>query len=75
MLSGINSILNHFDDPSILFTGIFRVDGIPILVKCRDKIAVLSIVDWLDKHIKNCLEKIISEDFERGQCNFQEYFC
>lgn len=74
MLSSIKSILNHFEDLSVLLVGIFRADGIPILVKCRDKITVLNLVDWLDKHIKDCLEKMISEDLNEVSATFKNIF-
>ncbi len=74
MLLRIESILNHFDDPSILLTGLFRVDGIPIVVKCRDKISILGIADWLDRYIRDSLERMIREDIDEVNAKFKDLF-
>ncbi len=74
MLSRTYQILNILDDPSIIFVGVFRIDGDPIFVKCKDKITLLKIVDWLDKHIKTSLEKIVAEELNEIGTKFRNLF-
>lgn len=74
MLSKIRKILNIIDDPSFVFIGIFRVDGDPVLVRCKDKIAILRIIDWLDRYIKMSLEKMITEELSEVGTRFKDLF-
>ena len=74
MLSRVHEILNILDDPSLIFIGVFRVDGVPMLVRCRDKVTLLKIVDWLDRHIKNSLDMIVAEELSEMGTKFKNLF-
>ncbi|WP_457548989.1 hypothetical protein [Archaeoglobus sp.] len=74
MLSRINKIVNIFDDPSLIFIGVFRVDGVPLLVRCKDKVTLLKIVDWLDRYIKNSLVSIVTEELSEIGTKFKNFF-
>ncbi|WP_456327967.1 hypothetical protein [Archaeoglobus sp.] len=74
MLSRVYQILNVLDDPSLIFIGVFRVDGVPLIVKCKDKATLLKIVDWLDRHIKNSLESILTEELSEVGTKFKNIF-
>ena len=74
MLSKIQRLLNILDDPSVILIGVFRVDGDPILVKCKDKMTILKIVDWLNKHIRTSLEKMLTEELSDVGVKFRDFF-
>ncbi|ADB57871.1 hypothetical protein [Archaeoglobus profundus] len=74
MLSRIYQILSILDDPSLIFIGVFRIDGDPILVRCKDKIILLKIVDWLDGHIKASLDMIVAEELGEIGTKFKDLF-
>ncbi len=71
MLSVLESIVNHFEDPDVYLVGIFRVDGIPIVVRCREKEKVLKIADWLDRHVKEFLDKMLKGELEDVTTKFR----
>lgn len=74
MLARVQQVVNFLGDPTLLFIGVFRVDGVPIVVRCKDKIKLLEIVDWLDKHVKNSLEKIVTEELNDMTTRFKDLF-
>jgi molybdopterin-guanine dinucleotide biosynthesis protein A len=59
-------------DPYLVFVGLFRVDGIPVVVKCKDRWKILRIAEWLKKHIENSLEKIVAEKLDNISAQISE---
>ncbi len=74
MLSRVRKVLDVLDDPSMIFAGIFRVDGTPVMVRCKSKVEVLKIVDWLDGHIKSSLNLLLSENLNEVGAKFRRVY-
>ena len=73
MLSLLRSIMDGIDDPSVVFVGLFRIDGTPILVKCKKRSDILNIIYWLEKHVKASLSQILAENLNDLSAKFREY--
>ncbi len=58
-------------DDGILFTGIYRIDGIPIFVHYKHR-RVISIIDWLENQIKVLINYIASGYFQEAEFKLQD---
>jgi len=74
MLSRVKELIDGIDDPSIIFVGLFRIDGVPILVKCKKRFEMLNLIYWLEKHIKSSLNQILTENLSDLSAKFKKLF-
>jgi len=75
MLSRVMHLMEDIlKEPPMLFVGLFRADGVPILVKCVKRMDFLNLIYWLEGHVKDSLNQMVTENLNDLNAKFNKFF-